>query len=226
MMQHIPLALMQLRPALAGLRTAQGWWLGYDEETQRRRVQVTRICGNLSSQERNQYLAYMARRNASARMLVPSRGTLEASTSNAPPPPIPEAIPFREETDPMYRWFAFPVDVPPRGASRPTRVIPERYLPYDPDGRRGREEYRLVTPLASMPPPHVFDDEEPPATESMALGSHEDAAQRTRHAPPQVTLVTLPTKAELEEGYIYGRTFRWLVPVTQVRQPVGPLMNQ
>ena len=51
MMQPIPLALMQLRPALAGLRTAQGWWLGYDEETQRRRVQVTCICGNLSSQE-------------------------------------------------------------------------------------------------------------------------------------------------------------------------------
>ena len=38
MMHPIPLALMQLRPAFAGLRTTQGWWLGYDEETQRRRV--------------------------------------------------------------------------------------------------------------------------------------------------------------------------------------------
>ena len=107
MMQPIPLALMQLRPVLAGLRTAQGWWLGYDEETQRRRVQVTRICGNLSAQEQKQCLAYMARRNAAARMLVPSRGTLEASTSSAPPPPVPEAVPFSEEIDPMYRWFAF-----------------------------------------------------------------------------------------------------------------------
>ena len=61
-----------------------------------------------------------------------------------------------------------------KGAWRPTRVIPERYLPYDPDGRRGREGYRLVTPLASMPPhdmPNVFDDEEPPIAESMAPGS-------------------------------------------------------
>ena len=36
----------------------------------------------------------------------------------------------------------------------------------------------------------------------------------------------LPTEAELEEGYIYGRDFRWSVPITQVRQPVGPLTNQ
>ena len=43
------------------------------------------------------------------------------------------------------------------------RVIQERYLPYDPDGR-GREGYRLIMPLASMPPhdmPDVFDDKEP-----------------------------------------------------------------
>ena len=139
MMQPIPLALMQLRPALAGLRTAQGWWPGYDEETQRRRVQVTRICGNLSSQERKQCLANMAHWNASVRMLVPSRGTSEASTSSAPPPPVPEAVPFSEETDPMYQWFAFPVDAPSKGASRSTRVRHERYLPYEPDGRRGRD---------------------------------------------------------------------------------------
>ena len=229
MMQPIPLALMQLRPAIAGLRSAQGWWLGYDEETQRRRMQVTRICGNLSLGERKHCLAYMARRNAVARMLVLLRGTSEASTSNAPPPPVPEVVPYPEENDPMYRWFAFPVDAPPRGASRPTRVRHERYLPYDPDGRCGREGYRLVMPLASMPPqdmPDVFDDEEPPhATESMAPNSN-DEGQRTRRAPLRVTEVTLPTEAELEEGYVYGRDFRWLVPITQVRQPVGPLTNQ
>ena len=93
--------------------------------------------------------------------------------SSAPPPPVPEATPYPEETNPMYRWFAFPVDAPPRGASRPSRVIHKRYLPYDPDDRCGREGYRLVTPLASMPPhdiPDVFDDEEPPhATESTLL---------------------------------------------------------
>ena len=38
--------------------------------------------------------------------------------------------------------------------------------------------------------------------------------------------VTLPTEAELEDGYVYGRNFRWLVPITKVRQPVGPLTNQ
>ena len=119
-------------------------------------------------------------------MLVPSRGTSEASTSSAPPPPVPEAIPFPEEIDPMYRWFAFLVDAPLRGASRPTRVIPKRYLPYNPDGRHGREGYRLVTPLASMPPQdmsNIFNDEEPPIAESMALGSKDDAP-RARRAPP------------------------------------------
>ena len=38
--------------------------------------------------------------------------------------------------------------------------------------------------------------------------------------------MTLPTKAELEEGYVYGRDFRWSVQITQVRQPIGPLTNQ
>ena len=44
--------------------------------------------------------------------------------------------------------------------------------------------------------------------------------------PPRVIEVTLPIEAELEEGYVYGRDFRWLVPIMQVRQPVGPLTNQ
>ena len=147
----------------------------------------------------------MAHRNAATRMLVPSRRTSEASTSSAPPPLVPEAVPFPEETDPMYRWFAFQVDAPPRGASRPTRVMQERYLPYDPDGRRGREGYRLVTPLASIPPPPVFDDEEPLIAESMAPGSED--AEHARRAPLRVTSVTLPTEAELEEGYVYRRDF-------------------
>ena len=78
-------------------------------------MQVTRICGNLSLEERKHYLAYMARRNAAARMIVPQRGTSEASTSSAPPPPVPEAIPYPEETDPMYRWFAFPGECTTKG---------------------------------------------------------------------------------------------------------------
>ena len=64
-------------------------------------------------------LVYMARRNIAAGMLVPGGGSSEASTSSAPPPLVPEAIPYPEEIDPVYRWFAFPVDAPPRGASRP-----------------------------------------------------------------------------------------------------------
>ena len=226
MMQPIPLALMQFRPALAGLRSAQGWWLRYDEETQNRRMQVTRICGNLSLEERKHCLAYMARHNAAARMLLPHGGTSGASTSSAPPSPVPEVVPYPEETDPMYRWFAFPVNAPLRGAPRPARVFQERYLPFDPDGRRGRVGYRLVMPLASMPlqdMPDVFDDEEPlPVSDP---GSDDDAG-RTQRAPTRVIEVTLPTEAKLEEGYVYGRDFRWLVPITQVRQPVGPLTNQ
>ena len=73
---------------------------------------------------------------------------------------------------------AFPVDAPPRGASRPSCIIHKRYLSYDLDGHRGREGYRLVTPLAFMPPhdmPNVFDDKEPPyRAESMAPAFDDD----------------------------------------------------
>ena len=56
-------------------------------------------------------------------------------------------------------------------------------MPYNPDGRRGREGYRLVTPLASMPPhemPDVFDDDEPPAAESQAPSSNNEAPRGRR----------------------------------------------
>ena len=181
---------------------------GYDEETRRRRMQVTRICEHLSLVERKRCLAYMARRNAAARMVVPSRGTSEASTLSAPSPPVLEAILYLEENDPMYRWFAFPVDAPLRGLLRPSRVIHERYLPCDPDGRGGREGYRLVTPLASMPPhdmPDVFDDEEPPHATKSTVPAFDDDAPHAQRALPRVTEVMLPTEAELEEGYVYGR---------------------
>ena len=52
--------------------------------------------------------------------------------------------------------------------------------------------------------PSVFDDEEPSIAESMAPGS-EDDAPHARQAPPRVTEVTLPTKVDLEDGYIYER---------------------
>ena len=79
-----------------------------------------------------------------------------------------------------------------------------------------------------MPPPNmsdVFNDEDPPVAESVAPSSKDDAP-RARQAPPQVTEVMLPTEAELEEGYVYGRDFRWSVSITHIRQPVGPLTNQ
>ena len=90
-------------------------------------------------------------------------------------------------------------------------------MPYDPDGRRGREGYRLVTAIASMPPqdmPDVFGDEEPPPVAKPPYS--DDDGQRTQRAPPRVIEVTLPTEVELEEGYIYGRDFRWSVSIMQV----------
>ena len=56
-------------------------------------------------------------------------------------------------------------------------------MPYDPDGRRGREGYRLVTPLASMPPhdmPDIFDDKEPPHAAESAEPASDDDAPRAR----------------------------------------------
>ena len=182
MMQPVPLALMQLRPTLAGLWSAQGWWQGYDEETKRRRMQVTHICENLSPVERKQCLAYVACRNIVARMLVPGGEIIGGLNVKCPTATSTRGNSIPRETDPMYQWFAFPVDAPLRGASRPTRVIQERYLPCDPEGCCGREGYRLVTQLASMPPLPIFDDEEPPVAELVAPSS-KDNAQRARRAP-------------------------------------------
>ena len=99
----------------------------------------------------------------------------------------------------------------------------------NPDGRCGREGYRLVMAIAFMPPhdmPYVFDDEEPPHGAELANPASDDDAPRAQRALPRVTEVTLPTEAELEEGYVYERDFRWSVPITQVRQPVGLLTKQ
>ena len=65
----------------------------------------------------------------------------------------------------------------------------------------------------------------PPTSESAAPGSNDDV-RRARRVQARVTEVTLPTEAELEDGYVYGRDFRWSILITQVRQPVGPLTNQ
>ena len=215
MMQPIPLPLMQLKPAFPGFRTAQQWWQGYDEDTKRRRDQVTRICGNLSPQERKHCMAYMARRRAASRIPVSdSGGASGTSTSNPPPVPISVALPFPEETDPLYRCYAFPTNAPPQGPSRPPRVTRETYLPFDRDGRRGREGYRLVMP--SQDTPDLSDDEQQPPTSPVDIGG-DPAPQRLE----RVTEVFLPSEVELEGGYIYGRDFRWTVATSKVQQPAS-----
>ena len=52
-------------------------------------------------------------------------------------------------------------------------------MPYDPDGRHGKEEYRLVTSLASMPPLPIFGNEEPSVAELVALGSEDNVQHST-----------------------------------------------
>ena len=63
-----------------------------------------------------------------------TNATGQASTSTAPPVPVSHAVLDLEENDPLYRAFAFPVQAPPGGASRPQRVVRETLLSFDREG--------------------------------------------------------------------------------------------
>ena len=116
------------------------WWSNYDEIDCKQRVCVTQAVAQLSTGEVKRLKHYMlTRRLADAKITeFLAQGGVGASTSSAPSVPILQAMPNPEENDPIYRAFAFPVDTPRGGPTRPLCGPHERYLPSDREGRRGR----------------------------------------------------------------------------------------
>ena len=128
--------------------------------------------------------------------------------------PFFQAVVDPEENDPLYRAYAFPVQAPPRGASRPQRVVPESVLPSDREGRRGREHAEQVGA-----PVDKFDVEM--IEVAPVVPQKEEDVEQDNHS-----LVRLPTEAELDEGYIFGRDCYCKVSLSTVEEPSGPLTNQ
>ena len=106
------------------------------------------------------------------------------------------------------------MQAPPRGASRPQRVVRETILPSDRKGRRGREHTEQVGA-----PVDIFNDKIIEVA-PVVLPEEEDVEQNDR------SLVRLPTEAELDEGYVFGRDFYCKVSLLTVEEPLGPLTNQ
>ena len=106
------------------------------------------------------------------------------------------------------------MQAPPRGASRPQIVVRETLLPSDREGRRGREHAKQVGV-----PVDIFDDEiievAPVVPQEEEDVEHDDQS-----------LVRLPTKVELDEGYVFGRDCYCKVSLSTVEEPSGPLTNQ
>ena len=121
-----------------------------------------------------------------------------------------------EENDPLYRAYAFPVQAPSRGASRPQRVVRETVLSSNREGRRGRAYAKQVGPHED-----IFDDEplelpvQPPREETMMNVEEVD------HMVAQ-----LPIEAELDEGYVFGRDNCSMVLLSIVQKASSHLTNQ
>ena len=140
MMRPVPQGLLDRRPLFPGITPMAQWWANYSDIDREQRLRVTCAVAQMSDEEVKRLKQYMlTRRLADAKIAeFLAQGGAGASTSSAPPVPIPEAVPNPEENDPIYRALAFPVDAPRAGPSRPLRGPHERYLPSDREGRCGR----------------------------------------------------------------------------------------
>ena len=126
------------------------WWNGYDQAVRAQRQRVTEVCSTFTDEDKKRIQVYMHL----GMCAFDTSAIGQANTSNAPPIPVFQAVVDPEENDPLYRAYAFPMQAPPRGASRPQRVVWKTVLPFDRKGRRGREHAEQVGA-----PVDIFDDE-------------------------------------------------------------------
>ena len=118
------------------------WWNGYDQAVRAQRQRVIKVCLTFTDEDRKRIQVYMH----SQMRAFDTSATRQASISNVPPIPVSQAVVDPKENDPLYRAYAFPVQAPPRGASRPQRVVRETVLSSDREGRKRREHVEQVGP--------------------------------------------------------------------------------
>ena len=135
MMQPIPKRVLDRKPTLPRVARMVEWWNGYDQVVQAQRQRVTEVCSTFADEDMKRIHVYMH----SWMRAFDTSATGQASTSNAPPIPVFQVVVDPEENDPLYGAYAFPMQAPPRGASRPQKIVREIVLPSDREGRRGRE---------------------------------------------------------------------------------------
>ena len=115
--------------------------------------------------------------------------------------------------------MAFLVDASRGGPSRPLRGPYERYLPSDREGRHGKA---YAAAIATQGPPLDLSDKEmdrppPRACREASMANTKD---------PEPKMLRLPTKAELDEDYIFGRDHHANVSISTIQPSEGPLTNQ
>ena len=105
MMRPIPQGLLERRPLFPGITPMAQWWSNYDEINREQCIHITRALAQLSTEEVKRLKQYMVTRRLADTKIAEflAQGGVRASTSNAPPVPIPEAVPNPEENDPIYR---------------------------------------------------------------------------------------------------------------------------
>ena len=114
MMRHVPQGLLDRRPLFPRIMPMAQWWTNHNDTNREQRLRVTRAVAQMSNEEVKRLKQYMlTRRLADAKIAeFLAQGGAGASTSSAPPVPIPEAVPNPEENNPIYRALAFLVDAP------------------------------------------------------------------------------------------------------------------
>ena len=94
MMWHVPQGLLNRRPLFPGITPMVQWWANYSDVDHEQRLRVTRAVAQMLDEEVKKLKQYMLTcRPAGAKIAeFLTQGSTGASTSSAPPIPIPEAM--------------------------------------------------------------------------------------------------------------------------------------
>ena len=212
MMQPVPEDLLGRRPPFSGILGMGAWWREYDVTERERRQAVSRFANALDDAGRSQLRTIIASDRLAS---VPIASSSAGPSRVLPNPPLED-----------YRAFAFLIDRPPGRASRPHTVSHRKTgLPSDRYGRRARE-FRASS--SSRPPLVDLEDSVLPRIEEPTSSDVEDDEDDHRggRASSRFRTVHMPTHAELEDGFVWGRSYRFIVHLEHVRPVSHALTDQ
>ena len=96
-MQPTPKRVLDRKPMLPGVARMVEWWNGYDQAVRAQCQRVTEVYSTFTDEDRKRIQVYMHSRMRA----FDTSATGQASTSNAPPIPVSQAVVDLEENDPL-----------------------------------------------------------------------------------------------------------------------------